>query len=64
MAEFTSWEMINSEELQDYVRENGVSGIAEFVSSRLDNWRNIIIQFAVCGVSGAGKSSFINCIRG
>ena len=64
MAEFTSWEMINSEELQDYVRENGVSGIAEFVSSRLDNWRNIIIQFAVCGVSGAGKSSFINRIRG
>ena len=64
MADFTSWEMINSEELQDYVRENGVSGIAEFVSSRLDNWRNIIIQFAVCGVSGAGKSSFINCIRG
>ena len=64
MAGVNNWEMINSEELQDYVRENGVSGIAEFVSSRLDNWRNIIIQFAVCGVSGAGKSSFINCIRG
>ena len=64
MAEFTGSEMINSEELQDFVRENGVSGLAEFVSSRLDNWRNITIQFAVCGVSGAGKSSFINCIRG
>ena len=64
MAGVNNWEMINSEELQDYVRENGVSGIAEFVSSRLDNWRNIIIQFAVCGVSGAGKSSFINRIRG
>ena len=64
MAEFTSWEMINSEELQDYVRENGVSGLAQYLSSRLDNWRNITMQFAVCGVSGAGKSSFINRIRG
>ena len=64
MAGVNNWEMINSEELQDYVRENGVSGLAQYLSSRLDNWENITIQFAVCGVSGAGKSSFINCIRG
>ena len=64
MAGVNNWEMINSEELQDYVRENGVSGLAQYLSSRLDNWRNITMQFAVCGVSGAGKSSFINRIRG
>ena len=64
MAGVNNWEMINSEELQDYVRENGVSGLAQYLSSRLDNWENITIQFAVCGVSGAGKSSFINRIRG
>ena len=56
--------MINTEELQDYVRLNGVSRVEEYVASRLDNWRNVVVHFAVCGVSGAGKSSFINRIRG
>ena len=64
MAGFRSWEMISAEELKDYVKQNGVSGVAEYVSSKLDDWRNVEIQFAVCGVSGAGKSSFINRIRG
>ena len=64
MAGFTSWEMINAEELKDYVEENGVSRVEEYVSSRLDDWRNVVVHFAVCGVSGAGKSTFINRIRG
>ena len=64
MAGFTDWEMINAEELQDYVMQNGVSKVAEYVESRLDDWRNVVIQFAVCGVSGSGKSTFINRIRG
>ena len=64
MAGFRSWEMISAEELKDYVKQNGVSGVAEYVSSKLDDWENVVIQFAVCGVSGAGKSSFINRIRG
>ena len=64
MAEFTGWEMINADELQDYVKQNGVSGVDEYVSSKLHNWKNVVIHFALCGVSGAGKSSFINRIRG
>ena len=64
MAEFGSWEMINAEELKHCVEQNGVSRVAEYVSSKLDDWKNVVIQFAVCGVSGAGKSSFINRIRG
>ena len=64
MAGFTDWEMINPEELQDYVMQNGVCKVAEYVESRLDDWRNVVIQFAVCGVSGSGKSTFINRIRG
>ena len=64
MAGFTGWEMINAEELKDYVEENGVSRVEEYVSSRLDDWRNVVVHFAVCGVSGAGKSTFINRIRG
>ena len=64
MAEFTNWGTFNAKELQDYVKENGVSGVAEYVTSKLDDWKNVVIQFAVCGVSGAGKSTFINRIRG
>ena len=61
MAEFTAWKMINPKELQDYLKENGVSGVAEYVSSRLHAWKNVEIQLsaAVCDVSGSGKSSFI-----
>ena len=33
--------MIYAEELQDYVEENGVSRADEYVSSRLDDWRNV-----------------------
>ena len=62
MAGLTGWEMINAEELKDYVEENGVSRVAEYVSSRLDDWRNVVVHFAVCGVSGSGKSTFINRI--
>ena len=64
MAGFTGCEMINAKELMDYVEENGVSKVEEYVSSRLDDWKNNVIQFAVCGVSGSGKSTFINRMRG
>ena len=64
MAGFTGCEMINAEELKDYVKEHGVSKVEEYVSSRLDDWKNNVIQFAVCGVSGSGKSTFINRMRG
>ena len=64
MAGFTDWEMINAEELQDYVKKHGVSKVGEYVSSRLDDWKNVVVHFAVCGGSGSGKSTFINRIRG
>ena len=64
MAGFNDWEIINAEELQGYVMQNGVSKVAEYVASRLDDWRNVVVQFAICGVSGSGKSTFINRMRG
>lgn len=63
MAEFISDEMINARELQEYVKQNGVHGLAEFVSSKINDWKKTEIHFAVCGVSGSGKSSFINRMR-
>ena len=64
MDDFKSWGMLSAEELRDYVEQNGVSRVSEYVTSKLDAWKNVVIQFAVCGVSGAGKSTFINRIRG
>ena len=64
MAGFTDWEMIDAKELQDYVQKHGVSKVGEHVSSGLDDWKNVVVHFAVCGVSGSGKSTFINRIRG
>ena len=52
------------EEFKKYVKEHGVSDIKDFVLKILDRWRDVEVKFAVAGASGAGKSSFINAIRG
>ena len=62
MAGFTGRKMFNAKEL-NYARQNGVSGVAEYISSKPHDWENVVIHFAVRGVSGAGKSTFINRIR-
>ena len=47
MAGFTSWEMVNAKELKDYVEKNGVSKVDKYESSRLDDWKNVAVQFVV-----------------
>ena len=47
-----------------YIRRNGVSGIEEFLRNKLKESKNVKIRFAITGDSGAGKSAFINAIRG
>ncbi|KAJ7387309.1 Interferon-inducible GTPase (IIGP) [Desmophyllum pertusum] len=55
---------INLEEVKEYVDRNGVSNIEEFFKKTLDRWQNIEVNIGITGDSGAGKSSFINAIRG
>ncbi|XP_068696113.1 interferon-inducible GTPase 5-like [Montipora foliosa] len=64
-AEFweDDWVKIEMEELQREIDESGVSNIEEFLRKRLDRWREVEVNIAVTGDSGAGKSSFINAIR-
>jgi len=63
MAFMDDWEMIQMEELQEEVDENGVSNVEEFFKKRLERWREVEVNIAITGDSGTGKSSFINTIR-
>lgn len=58
-----TFEHIYYEDVQGYVDENGVSNIDEFFKNKLEGWRDVEVNIAISGSSGAGKSSFINAIR-
>lgn len=51
-------------EFNDYVKKHGVEGIDTFLEDALEKWKQVDINIAVVGISGSGKSSFINTVRG
>ena len=57
-------EEVNAEEIKEYIKRNGVSGIDEFSKMQLERWKNVKVNIGITGRSGVGKSSFINAIRG
>ncbi len=61
---FTTLDTILNEETRRYYKENGVRDIGKFVSEKLEGYKDVRIQFAITGDSGAGKSAFTNAIRG
>ena len=52
------------ENVSEYIKKHGVSGIEERFKAELGDWKNAEIKTGVTGNSGVGKSSFINAIRG
>ena len=50
-------------QLRDYINQNGFKDIDKILKPMLDKWREVEVNIAVTGDSGAGKSSFINTIR-
>ncbi|XP_060591131.1 interferon-gamma-inducible GTPase 10-like [Ruditapes philippinarum] len=58
-------EVTEEEELlSDVFKENGIEGIQNYIKEGLNKWRETELHIAVAGKSGAGKSTFINAIRG
>ena len=57
------WVKLEMEELQREIDESGVANIEEFLRKRTERWREVEVNIAITGNSGAGKSSFINTIR-
>ena len=51
------------EEMNEEIKESGVSNIDEFVKEKLQQWKSVEVNIAITGNSGAGKSSFTNAIR-
>ena len=49
--------------LRDYINQNGLKDIDKILKPMLDKWREVEVNIAVTGDSGAGKSSFINALR-
>lgn len=52
------------EEMKKQMETKGIGYIKNFMKSKLDGWKTQPLNCAVTGSSGAGKSSFINTIRG
>ena len=52
------------ESVQESVAQHGVDGIGDVYRQQLEDWRNVELNFCVTGRSGAGKSTFINCLLG
>ena len=51
-------------EARTYIKQNGVSGVEEFLKKKLEGSKDVKIRFGITGDSGTGKSAFINAIRG
>ena len=58
------WTTKIAHELHTFIAKNGLSDVKEFFEAKLDHWKHIKVNIAITGEAGAGKSSFINKIRG
>ncbi|XP_060566344.1 interferon-gamma-inducible GTPase 10-like [Ruditapes philippinarum] len=61
LKELTSKSIVS---FADTYTRNGIKGLTDAITDNLDAWRNTDINIALAGKAGAGKSTFINAIRG
>ena len=63
-AQETNLSVADVNEIRVLFFESGIAGVQRMITEKLGLWKNIKINLAILGNSGAGKSSFINAIRG
>ncbi|XP_028404320.1 interferon-inducible GTPase 1-like [Dendronephthya gigantea] len=56
--------MPSRDEIKQLLASSGIMGMQNMMNERLQRWKDVEINLATLGNSGAGKSSFINAIRG
>ena len=54
----------SGDEIKQLLASSGITGIQQMMNEKLEGWKDVKIHLAILGDSGAGKSSFINAIRG
>uniref|UniRef100_K7FNE7 IRG-type G domain-containing protein n=1 Tax=Pelodiscus sinensis TaxID=13735 RepID=K7FNE7_PELSI len=52
------------EEFMDLFQDKGQADVASITQAELDSFKSTMLNIAVTGETGAGKSSFINALRG
>ena len=52
------------EQSKNVMDSQGVKGYEEFLKSKINEWKTVPLNIGIIGASGAGKSSFINAMRG
>ena len=54
----------NYQEIKELFLHSGIAGVQRMMNKMLVQWKEVKVELAVLGNSGAGKSSFVNAIRG
>ncbi|XP_013388611.1 T-cell-specific guanine nucleotide triphosphate-binding protein 1-like [Lingula anatina] len=63
----SEYKYIGAEELEEfeaYYEEKGFEQFAEFMANKIKEVQNVPVKIAVTGISGTGKSAFVNTFRG
>jgi predicted GTPase len=64
LPEEGEWERQYKREVENHIKQHGLQGIEKVLMAKFEEWKKVKINFGITGDSGAGKSSFINAIRG
>ena len=54
----------NYDEIKELFLTRGIAGVQSMINKKLGLWKEVKVELAILGNSGAGKSSFVNAIRG
>ena len=57
------FEIIQENEFQECITTNGITGISSLIKSKLEKYKTVKLNMGFIGMSGSGKSTFLNSLR-